>query len=48
MKYNVTDPVFLDTISYDKILVTTINSRHEILEKIAQRGIPSDQVIEIN
>jgi len=48
MKYNVTDPAFLDTISYDKILVTTINSRHAILEKIAQRGIPSNQVIEIN
>jgi DNA-binding MarR family transcriptional regulator len=48
MKYNVTDPAFLDTISYDKILVTTINSRLAILEKIAQRGIPSDQVIEIN
>ena len=48
MKYNVTDPDFLDTISYDKILVTTINSRQAILEKIAQRGIPSDQVIDIN
>jgi DNA-binding MarR family transcriptional regulator len=48
MKYNVTDPDFLDTFSYDKILVTTINSRQAILEKIAQRGIPSDQVIEIN
>jgi len=48
MKFIVTDPAYLDTISYDRILVTSINSRSAILQKIAQRGIPSDQVIEIN
>ena len=48
MKFPVTDPAHLDTISYDKILVTTINSRKVILEKIAQSGISSDLVIEIN
>jgi DNA-binding MarR family transcriptional regulator len=48
MKFPVTNPAHLDAISYDKILVTTINSRKAILEKIAQNGISSDLVIEIN
>ena len=48
MKFLVTDPVYLDTVSYDRILVTSINSRNAILKKITQRGIPSDQVIVIN
>lgn len=48
MKFLVMDPAHLDTISYDKILVTAINSRRAILQKIAQSGIPSDLVIEIN
>lgn len=47
MKFLVTDPVYLDTVSYDRILVTSINSRNAILKKITQRGIPSDQVIVI-
>ncbi len=48
MKLIVTDPVRLDTFAYDRILVTTINSRSAILEKIRQAGIPSDRVIEIS
>jgi DNA-binding MarR family transcriptional regulator len=48
MKFLVTDPAYLDTVSYDRILVTSINSRNTILKKIVQRGIPSDQVIVIN
>jgi DNA-binding MarR family transcriptional regulator len=48
MKFPVADPAHLDTISYDRILVTAINSRPAILQKIAQSGIPSDLVIEIN
>lgn len=48
MKFAVKDPARLDTMSYDRILVTTINSRNAILQKIAQRGIPSELVIEIN
>jgi DNA-binding MarR family transcriptional regulator len=48
MKFLVTDPAYLDTVSYDRILVTSINSRNAILKKITQRGIPSDQVIVIN
>jgi len=48
MKFLVMDPAYLDAVSYDIILVTSINSRNAILKKIAQRGIPSDQVIGIN
>ena len=48
MKFLVMDPAYLDAVSYDIILVTSINSRNAILKKIAQRGIPSDQVIVIN
>ena len=47
MKFLVTDPAYLDTVPYDRILVTSINSRNAILKKITQRGIPSDQVIVI-
>ena len=48
MKLPVTDPANLDTASYDRILVTAINSRDAILQKIVQSGIPSELVIEIN
>jgi DNA-binding MarR family transcriptional regulator len=47
MKYIVTDPVRLETDAYDRILVTTINSRNAILERIRQCGISSDRVLEI-
>ncbi len=48
MKFVVADPVRLEAFAYDRILVTTINSRNAILEKIRQSGIPSDRVIEIS
>ncbi|MDB4265045.1 winged helix-turn-helix transcriptional regulator [bacterium] len=48
MKFPVTDPANLDTASYDRILVTAINSRDAILQKIVQSGIPSELVIEIS
>jgi DNA-binding MarR family transcriptional regulator len=48
MKNIVADPALLNGISFDRILVTTINSREAILQKIAQSGICSDLVIEIN
>jgi len=48
MKFPVTDPARLETISYDRIFITTINSRRDILQKITQSGISSDSVIEIN
>ena len=48
MKFRVTDPARLDTISYDRILVTAINSKNAILQKIAQSGLPSKRVVEIS
>ena len=48
MKFVVTDPVRLETFAYDRILVTTINSRSAILERIRQCGISSDRVLEIS
>ena len=48
MKFIVTDPVRLETFAYDRILVTTINSRGAILERIRQCGISSDRVLEIS
>jgi DNA-binding MarR family transcriptional regulator len=48
MKFTVTDPVRLETFAYDRILITTINSRSAILERIRQRGISSDRVLEIS
>jgi DNA-binding MarR family transcriptional regulator len=48
MKFVVTDPVRLESFAYDRILVTTINSRGAILERIRQSGIPPDRVLEIS
>jgi len=48
MKFVVADPVRLETFAYDRILVTTINSRSAILEKIRRCGISSDRVLEIS
>jgi len=48
MKIPVTDPALLDTISYDRIIVTAVNSRSAILHKLAQRGIPPELVIQIS
>jgi DNA-binding MarR family transcriptional regulator len=48
MKLQVADPARLEHISYDRILITAINSKKAILQKIAQNGIPSELVIEIS
>ena len=48
MKFAVADPARLHQIAYDRILITAINSRNAILQKIEQSGIPSDMVVEIN
>ena len=48
MKFIVTDPVRIETFAYDRILVTTINSRSAILERIRQCGISSERVLEIS
>jgi DNA-binding MarR family transcriptional regulator len=44
----VADPANLNGIAFDRILVTTINSRSSILHNLAQAGIPSDWVIQLS
>ncbi|MCD6185231.1 MAG: hypothetical protein J7K84_05500 [Deltaproteobacteria bacterium] len=39
------DPVSIDSFAFDKILVTTIESRDAALEKILMSGISSSKVI---
>jgi len=48
MEFVVADPALLNSISFDRILLTSINYRRENLRKIAQTGISSELVIEIN
>ena len=48
MKFAVADPARLRDIAYDRILITAIDSRCAILQKIEQSGIPLDMVVEIN
>jgi DNA-binding MarR family transcriptional regulator len=48
MRLAVTDPALLDGITFDRILITAINSREAILQNIASMGLSTDIVIEIN
>ena len=48
MKYIVLDPEQLCTISFDKVIITTLNSREAILQKIAERGISPELVAVIH
>ena len=48
MKYTVMDPVRLNTLNFDKILITSVNSKDAILQKIVGNGISQDYVTEIN
>ena len=48
MKYTVMDPISLNTLNFDKILITSVNSKDAILQKIVGNGISHDYVTEIN
>ena len=48
MKQIVADPDRLNGIVFDRILITTIDSRESVIQKILQKKIASDLVIEIN
>ena len=48
MKFIVADPALLSRISFDRILVTTINLRDEIFKKIVKFGISPELIIEIS
>jgi DNA-binding MarR family transcriptional regulator len=47
MKYTVMDSVRLNTLIFDKILITSVNSKDAILQKIVGDGISQDYVTEI-
>jgi len=40
----VVPPVELDHLFYDRILITAINSRNSIVQKILERGIPEEKI----
>jgi DNA-binding MarR family transcriptional regulator len=48
MKHTVMDPGRLNTPIFDKILITSVNSKDAILQKIVGNGISHDYVTEIN
>jgi DNA-binding MarR family transcriptional regulator len=48
MKQIVGDPLQLNGIAFDRILITAIDSKESILQKIVQNEIAADLVIEIN
>jgi DNA-binding MarR family transcriptional regulator len=48
MKQIVADPDRLNGIAFDRILITTIDSRESALQKIMQNEIAAELVIEIN
>jgi DNA-binding MarR family transcriptional regulator len=48
LKYIVLDPEHLCTISFDKIIITTLNSKEAILQKIAEHEISPELVAVIN
>ncbi len=48
MKQIVADLAHLETMPYDRILVTSLNSRGDIIQKIVKSGIAPELVIEIN
>jgi DNA-binding MarR family transcriptional regulator len=48
LKRRVMKPADLDANDYDRILLTTINSRNSILNQLSRIGIESDWVVQIN
>ncbi len=45
--YLVLDPVYLSSLSFDRILVTSIESREKILDDIIENGAPDSKIITI-
>jgi DNA-binding MarR family transcriptional regulator len=48
MKYTVMDPGRLNTLIFEKILITSVNSKDAILQRIVGNGISQDYVTKIN
>jgi len=45
--YSVLDPVYLDSLLFDRILITSINSREKILDDIIGNGVPTNKIVTI-
>ena len=45
--YLVLDPVYLSSLSFDRILVTSIESREKILDDIIENGAPDSKIVTI-
>ena len=41
----VTDPARLESLSFDRIFITAVGSREDVLEKILEKGIPRNKVV---
>ena len=45
--YSVLDPVYLSSLSFDRILITAIESREKILDGIIENGAPANKIVTI-
>ncbi len=45
--YSVLDPVYLSSLSFDRILITAIESREKILDGIIENGTPAGKIVTI-
>jgi len=45
--YSVLDPVYLNSLSFDRILITAIESRKIILDDIIEKGVPANKIVTI-
>ena len=43
----VLDPVNLNSLSFDRVLITTIESRKKNLDEIIENGVPADKIVTI-
>jgi len=41
----VTDPARLESLSFDRIFITAVGSREDVLERILKKGIPRNKVV---
>jgi len=45
--YSVLDPVYLNSLSFDRILITAIESREIILDDIIEKEVPDSKIVTI-
>jgi len=45
--YSVLDPVYLNSLSFDRILITAIESREIILDDIIEKGVSANKIVTI-